>query len=40
VVKLVEYLDAAGRNAYATWFDRLGARVFEYRIDYGPGYRV
>lgn len=65
-MKVVEYLDPAGRSPFAAWFRRIEARaaakvtvalarleggnlsnmktvgsgVLEYRIDYGPGYRV
>lgn len=65
-MKIVEYLDAAGRSPFEVWFRRIEARaaakvtvaiarleagnlsstksvgsgVQEYRIDYGPGYRV
>lgn len=61
-----EYIDAAGKNHYAAWFDALnapaaakvatavlrleqgnfsnvqgvGAGVYEYKIDFGPGYRI
>jgi putative addiction module killer protein len=66
MIELREYLDAKGRNPYATWFDNLnaeaaakiatavtrislgnfsnvegvGSGVFEYKIDFGPGYRI
>lgn len=65
-MKVVEYLDPAGRSPFEAWFRRIEARaaakvtvalarleggnlsntktvgsgVLEYRIDYGPGYRV
>lgn len=65
-MKIVEYLDPAGRSPFEAWFRRIEARaavkvtvalarleagnlsstksvgsgVLEYRIDYGPGYRV
>lgn len=65
-MKVVEYLDPAGRSPFEVWFRRIearaavkvtvalarleasnlsntksvGAGVLEYRIDYGPGYRV
>ena len=65
-VRVVVYLDAAGRSTFTRWFDELNAEaaarvttalyrlgqgnfsnvegvgggVFEYRIDFGPGYRV
>lgn len=31
-VRVVTYIDAAGRSAFLRWF--------EYRIDFGPGYRI
>ncbi|MGO9231963.1 MAG: type II toxin-antitoxin system RelE/ParE family toxin [Bryobacteraceae bacterium] len=66
VVDVREYIDDAGRSAYAAWFDGLSAQaaakvaiattrmaqgnlsnlksvgsgVLEYRIDFGPGYRI
>jgi putative addiction module killer protein len=65
-VRILEYLDPAGRRPFAQWFDRLDPRaaakvtvalarmeggnfsnakglagaLFEYRIDFGPGYRI
>ncbi len=65
-VRVVVYIDAAGRSAFTRWFEELnaeaaakvttalyrmgqgnfsnvegiGAGAFEYRIDFGPGYRV
>ena len=65
-VRVVVYLDAAGRSAFTRWFEGLNAEaaakvttalyrmrqgnfsnvegvgggVFEYRIDFGPGYRI
>lgn len=65
-MKVVEYLDSAGRSPFADWFEELdavaaakvtvslarmeagnlsnvktvGSGVLEYRIDFGPGYRV
>lgn len=65
-MRIVEYLDAAGKVPFEAWFRRIEARaaakvtvtlarleagnlsstktvgggVLEYRIDYGPGYRV
>ncbi len=65
-VRVVVYLDAAGRSAFTRWFDALNAEaaakvttalyrmeqgnfsnvkgvgggVLEYRIDFGPGYRI
>jgi putative addiction module killer protein len=61
-----EYVDRAGRNHYAEWFDGLNAQaaakvsvalsrmeqgnfsnvegvgsgVYEYKLDFGPGYRI
>jgi putative addiction module killer protein len=66
MVDVREYLDGAGRSAYAEWFDGLnppaaarvatvltrisqgnfsnvkgvGSGVFEYTLDFGPGYRI
>jgi len=34
------YLDAAGHSPYQDWFDGLDPQFQEYRIDYGPGYRI
>ena len=65
-VRVVVYIDVAGRSAFSRWFDTLNAEaaakvttalyrigqgnfsnvggvgggVFEYRIDFGPGYRI
>lgn len=65
-VRVVAYIDAAGRSPFSKWFDELnaeaGAKVttalyrmgqgnlsnvkgvggglFEYRIDFAPGYRI
>jgi putative addiction module killer protein len=65
-VRVLEYLDAAGRSAFRRWFDDLDQQaaakvavaltriglgnlsnakglngmLFEYRIDFGPGYRI
>ena len=65
-MRILQYLDSAGRNPFANWFDGLDAQaaakvtiavarleasnlsnvkgvgggVLEYRIDFGPGYRV
>jgi putative addiction module killer protein len=65
-VRVVVYIDAAGRSTFTRWFEGLNAEasakvttalyrmgqgnfsnvegvgggVFEYRIDFGPGYRV
>jgi putative addiction module killer protein len=65
-MRILEYLDAAGRSPFAGWFAVLdaqaaakvtvalarieqgnlsnlkgvGAGVLEYRIDFGPGYRI
>ena len=65
-VRVVTYIDTAGRSAFLRWFEGLNAEaaakvttalyrlgqgnfsnvegvgggVFEYRIDFGPGYRV
>ena len=65
-VRVVVYIDAAGRSIFTRWFEGLNAEasakvttalyrmgqgnfsnvegvgggVFEYRIDFGPGYRV
>ena len=65
-VRVVVYIDAAGRSAFTRWFDELnseaaakvttalyrmrqgnfsnvkgiGGGAFEYRIDFGPGYRI
>jgi len=65
-VRVVVYIDAAGRSAFTRWFEELnseaaakvttalyrlgqgsfssvkgiGGGAFEYRIDFGPGYRV
>jgi putative addiction module killer protein len=49
---VLEYLDRAGSSPFAAWLESLdataaakdvkgvGAGVFEYRIDFGLGYRV
>jgi len=65
-VRVVVYLDAAGRSTFTRWFEGLnaeaaarvttalyrlgqgnfsnvegvGSGVFEYRVDFGPGYRI
>ena len=65
-MRVLEYVDDAGRSPFARWFEDLDARaaakvtgapsqmervnlsnvkgvghgVFEYRLDFGPGYRV
>jgi putative addiction module killer protein len=65
-MRILEYVDAAGKRPFGLWFDRLdrqaaakvtvalarlelgnlsnvkgvGSGLFEYRIDFGPGYRV
>ena len=65
-VRIVVYIDDAGRSAFTRWFDTLnaeaaakvttalyrmeqgnfsnvrgvGSGVFEYRVDFGPGYRI
>lgn len=65
-VRVVVYIDTAGRSAFTRWFEGLNAEaaakvttaiyrmglgnfsnvegvdggVFEYRIDFGPGYRI
>jgi len=66
VLKVLEYVDAAGQSPFAKWFDRLnptaaakvtialyrlehgnfsnvkgvGTGMLEYKIDFGPGYRI
>lgn len=65
-IRVLEYLDSAGRSPLRRWFDDLDATaaakissalyrlgqgnfsnvegvtggIFEYRIDFGPGYRI
>ena len=35
-MKVHEYIKADGANPYKKWFDGIG----EYRINWGPGYRI
>ncbi len=47
MIQLREYLGTDERNYFGRWFDRLNAEAarrvttaLEYRIDFGPGYRI
>ena len=37
-----EYIDTAGRSPFTKWLRALNvqAGVLEYRVDFGPGYRI
>jgi len=42
VLDVREYIDTAGRSPFTKWLRALNvqAGVLEYRVDFGPGYRI